>query len=166
HGRSPGHDVAAGEGAFPAVEIGDDAAGLAHQQRAGADVPGRQAELEESVVDAGGRIGQVEGGGAAAADRLGVAEDVTEDGEVHVQRRESAKRKPGRQEGAVQSRAFGDPYASAVPERAAAAHGAEQVAAFRILDDAGEQLVAAAAGDGDAVDRQTLEKVGGTVERI
>src|SRR3954447_11631368 len=46
HGRTAGHDVAAGEEALSPVEIGDHAAGLAHQQDAGGDVPGRKAELE------------------------------------------------------------------------------------------------------------------------
>ena len=43
-----------------AVQIGDHAAGLAHQKNAGRDVPGRQAALPEAVEAPGRDIGEIE----------------------------------------------------------------------------------------------------------
>ena len=56
-----------------AGEIADQAAGLGDQQRAGRDVPGLQAFLEEAVDAAGGDIGQVQRGGAGAAQAGGIS---------------------------------------------------------------------------------------------
>ena len=51
-----------------AVELGDEPAGLAHQQNARGDVPARQAVFPESVIAAGRDIGEIERGRAEAPD--------------------------------------------------------------------------------------------------
>ena len=48
--------------------VGDEAARLADEQRAGGDVPARQPDLEEAVVAPARRVGEVERGGAGAAE--------------------------------------------------------------------------------------------------
>src|SRR5690349_20772063 len=58
--------------ALAAVEIGDEPAGLADQDRSRRGVPGREAELEEAVEDAGGRVGEVERGASRAPDGANV----------------------------------------------------------------------------------------------
>src|SRR6185312_901727 len=92
HRPAAGHDVAAGEKVLAAVEVSDDAAGLAQQQDAGADIPRREAELEEAVIHPGRRVGEVERRRAAAADGLGGVEDLAEDLQIEVERREGAER--------------------------------------------------------------------------
>jgi len=52
---------------FLAGEIADQAAGLDHQQAAGRDVPGIQADLEEAVGAARRQPGQVQRGGTGTA---------------------------------------------------------------------------------------------------
>src|SRR5688572_29170307 len=54
NGRAPCHDVSSLEELLASIQIGYDAPGLPDHQHPGADVPGRQAELEEAVVDASG----------------------------------------------------------------------------------------------------------------
>ena len=56
----------------PPVERADAAAGLGDQQRAGRGVPGVEADLPEAVDAAGGHVGEVERGGAGAADAGGL----------------------------------------------------------------------------------------------
>ena len=109
--------------AVAAVEVGDDPARLAHHQDAGADIPGREAELEEAVVDAGRRIGEVEGGRAAAADGLRQREDVAEDAEIEVEGRQGAPGIAGGEERALQAvlpeTRIGRPFQVAPPPRTA-----------------------------------------------
>ena len=66
HFRRAGDDVAALEVVAVAVKFADQAAGFAHEQRAGSDVPGVQTEFPEAVVAAGREPGQVERRGARA----------------------------------------------------------------------------------------------------
>ena len=100
-GRS-GEDVAAGDVAVAAVEVGDDAAGFLDQQRSGRHVPGREAELEEAVEHAGGGVGEVESRGAAAPDAPRLEEDVAKEREVGVERAVRPERKAGGEKGAVE----------------------------------------------------------------
>ena len=51
-----------------AVGVADEAAGLAQDDDAGGEVPGAQVALPEAVEAAGGDPGEVERGGAGAAD--------------------------------------------------------------------------------------------------
>jgi hypothetical protein len=74
--RVAGHAFALLQEVGFAGEVADQAAGLGDQQRAGGHVPGRQAGLEEAVGEAGGHVGQVERGGAGAAQAGGALHDV------------------------------------------------------------------------------------------
>src|SRR5512138_50559 len=61
-------DVASGQCVVVAVDAGDDAAGFAHHDLAGRDVPGAQVALPIAVEAARGDEGHVERGGAEAAE--------------------------------------------------------------------------------------------------
>ena len=76
-----------------AGEIQHHAAGLAHQQGAGGDVPGLDADLEVGVQAPGRDPGEVEAGGAGAAEVLDLAEDRLEDPRVGLQFSALAERK-------------------------------------------------------------------------
>ena len=52
------------------VEVGDHAAGLAHQEHAGGHVPRLEIEFPEGVEAAAGDVAEVEGRGAVAADAV------------------------------------------------------------------------------------------------
>ena len=136
---TPGEDVAARDVAVAAVEVGDDAARFFDQQRAGGDVPWREAELEEAVEDAGGGVGEVESGGAAAADAPRLEEDVAEDVEVGVERAVRPERKAGGEERAVEPGPVVQVERRAVALRAAAARGGEEIVAQRIEHHRGDR---------------------------
>src|SRR6185436_9131350 len=135
------------------------------------DVPRREPELEEAVVDAGRRVREIERRGAAAADGPRVEEDLAEGGEVDVQGRVSAEREAGGEKGARQALAVGDAQPllappGITPEGAAAQAGAVDEPGERLVHDAGDGTPAPAAGDGGAEDRQPLQEVVGAVERV
>src|SRR6202023_1565781 len=62
--------------------VGDATAGLAHQQRAGGDVPRAEGLFEVAVEDAGRGPGQVEAGGTGPAEVFEGAHGPLEDGQV------------------------------------------------------------------------------------
>src|SRR5205085_11388729 len=66
HELVAGDDVAGLHGALVAGEIGDEAAGLAHQQHARREIPRRKPALPVGVEAAGRHIGETERGGADA----------------------------------------------------------------------------------------------------
>jgi hypothetical protein len=67
NGVVAGCDIAFGQNGFTAIEIADETAGLAHEKNAGGHVPGRQIALPKAVEAAGGHPGEIERGGAEAA---------------------------------------------------------------------------------------------------
>ena len=83
--RGAGDEIAALPEALVAVEVGDSSSGLADEEHAGGEVPGGEAKLEEAIVDARGGVGQIEGGGAAAANRPGLVEDGAKNLQVTIQ---------------------------------------------------------------------------------
>ena len=134
HGVVAGGDVALVRHGVAAVEIGDEAAGLAHQDHAGGHVPRRQIALPIGIEPAGGDPGEVERGGAEAA----------QPGEMLLRRGNlPARRARGRRgrNAAVRRRPrlrraccrAGDAQPPVVEERAFAALGDEQVVVRRIV---------------------------------
>ena len=67
HGLVAGDDVACGEHRVAAVGIADEAAGFAHQEHAGGEVPRREVALPIGIEAAGGDPGEIERRGAEAA---------------------------------------------------------------------------------------------------
>src|SRR5690606_31414831 len=108
HRRAPGEHVAALQVPAAAVEVAHHPARLLDQESAGCDVPGGETELEEAVVDPGRGVGEVERGGAAAADRPGPEQRLAEDPEVEVERSVRAVGVAGGEKGAVEPGAARD----------------------------------------------------------
>ena len=68
-----------------AVEVGDEAAGLAHQDHAGRDVPGREAALPVAVEPAGRDAGEIERGRAEPAQARDLVLDGAELAQAQLQ---------------------------------------------------------------------------------
>src|SRR5437899_767928 len=66
HGLVAGDDVAALHSALVVVEVGHEAAGLAHHQHARGEIPGRQVAFPIRIEPSGRDVGEVERGGAEA----------------------------------------------------------------------------------------------------
>jgi ABC-type amino acid transport substrate-binding protein len=97
------------------------------QQHAGGHVPRRQAHLPEAVETAGGHVGQVERGGARAADAGGLLGELLEHRQVGVDVVELAEGEAGADQRLVEAGAARHADAAVVEEGAAAARGGEQL---------------------------------------
>ncbi len=78
HRRIAGDDRGRGERRLRTLERGHYAAGLADEQGAGGEVPGHEDQLPERVEAAAGDVGEVERGGAGAADMAEAVVDACE----------------------------------------------------------------------------------------
>src|SRR5690242_9998589 len=67
-----------------AIEVGDDATGLTDEENAGGDVPWREGHLPEGLEAAAGDVGEVERGGAGAANACRVKHDTREQLQISV----------------------------------------------------------------------------------
>ena len=100
-----------------AGEVAHQATGLGHQQRARGHVPGLQALFKETFGVTGGHIGQVQRGGAGAAQAGGALHHVTHHLQVLVEVVARAERKAGGNQGFLQLGALGDAHAAVVQVR-------------------------------------------------
>ena len=67
HGLVAGENMAFGQHVVAAVEVADEAAGFAHHEEAGGDVPGREVALPMGIETAGRDPGEIERRRAEAA---------------------------------------------------------------------------------------------------
>src|ERR1700680_5266931 len=94
--RRAGEDVAAHENRRgDPLPVGDHPPRLTHQQRACADVPDAETELEEPVEDTGTDVGEVEARGARPTQVLEPGQRVLEHVEITWQALLATKGKPG-----------------------------------------------------------------------
>ena len=135
-------DVAALEPALAAGEVADHSAGLADQQRAGGDVPRREMQLEEAVENAGGRVGEIERCRAGPAYTFRDTNNALEYLAINRHEFLCSKRKARGQERSFDGLLIGDVHPLAIAERARAALGGEEEIAQRLVDEAGNDLVA------------------------
>src|SRR5215218_6770700 len=129
---------------------GDTAARLGDHQDAGCDVPGGDADLEVAVVAAAGDVGEVEGGGAGAADVVGAEHDVGNEPEVRL--RVALPRFEGKAGGEERRRAGRHgthPDGAAVEPDAAAARRLEDLSQEGGVDDAHGGACVVEEGDAD-----------------
>ena len=151
-----------------AVEVGDKAAGLAHQDDARRHIPGLKVALPVAVEPAGGDPGEVERGGAELRRRPAtfgcIARELS---------RGSARRSPRPRCGRPQAinasprlRRAATRMRLVVEERALAFLGDEQLVGDRIVDEAGDDDAFALERDRDGEMRNAVQEVGGAVERI
>src|SRR5690606_4551296 len=109
--------------AVVALEVAHQAAGLHDQQRAGGDVPGREAEFPESVQPPGGHVGEVERGGARASHPRRLLHHLAQDREIAIDVLELTEGKARADERIAHPRAPRYANALLVEVRAAAATG-------------------------------------------
>ena len=166
HGLVAGDDVAAGEHGVAAVEIGDEAAGLAHQDDAGRHVPGREAALPVGVEAAGRDPGEIERGRAEAAQARDLVLHGGRSRGGRARDRRGRVRQPAGDDRVGEPLARGDAQAPVVEEGALAALGGEQLVVGRIVDQAGDDRALALERDRDREVRDAVQEVGGAVERI
>ena len=126
HARRRADDVAALQPALAAREVGEHAAGLGDQQRAGGDVPRRKVQLEEAVEDAGGGVGEIERRRSRAPHAFRDADHFLKNRAVHRHELLRAKRKAGGEERAVDALLIRNAHRNAVAKRARAALGGEE----------------------------------------
>src|SRR5690606_25074477 len=149
-----------------AFEIPHQAAGLAHDQAAGGDVPGLESDLEESVVAAAACVAKVERGGAGPAHRGRALDQDPEQPQVVVEIVEAALRKAGTDQCLVEPRPVRYPDPAIVQEGATAAGRGEEFVAVRIVDQALGDHAALGERDRDRVLWHAMDEVGRAVERI
>ena len=125
HFRVSGDDIAGGQIIGLSGKIADQAARFGDQQCAGGHVPGRKAELPESVQASGRDIGQVECGRTGAAQTGGLLRQFLEYRQVGVDMRERAIGEAGADQRVGQLGAIRDADSILIDEGAAALAGGE-----------------------------------------
>ena len=160
-----GEDDGAAELVGISGEVGDFAAGFFDEQDAGGGVPGFQAKFPEAVETADGDAGEIERGGAIAADSvraLGEVAVVLEIGAGFAVANGEAGAEQARGNGGD----FGDVHFFAVEGCAFAARGGEKFVVERIENDGGQKRVGLGERDGNTKAGVAVGEVGGAVEGI
>lgn len=160
-----GEDDGAAELVRISGEVGDFAAGLFDEQDAGGGVPGLQAKFPEAVEAAGGDAGEIERGGAIAADSVRALSEfavVLKIGAGFA----VAHGETGAEEAGGNGGYFGDVHSFAVEECAFAAGGGEEFVVEGIENDGGEKFAGLGERNGNAEARVAMGEVGGAVEGI
>src|SRR5581483_1782285 len=140
--------------------------GLAHQDQAGGDVPGRQVALPIAVEASGRDPGEIERGGAEAAQSRHL---VLQHGDLLARQRKVAAAvmwQAADDDRIDEPGAAGHAQAAVVEEGALAALGGEQLVIGGIVDEAGDDRVLALERDRDAEMRDAVQEIGGAVERV
>src|SRR5690606_17225113 len=127
HLRIAGDDALPEEIVGVAAKIPHEAAGLGHQQAAGRDVPGAQAQLEEAVVAGAGGIREGERGRARSTHARGTLDQQAKQRHELVEIVEPALREAGADERLVEAGAVRYPDPPIVEEGAPAAGGGEEL---------------------------------------
>ncbi|MNQ85683.1 hypothetical protein D3C85_1008550 [compost metagenome] len=149
-------------------KVAHQAAGFLDQQGPCGHVPLGQAEFPEGIEATGRDIGEVQAGGAGAADAGGLAHQAAEHAQVVVEvvQLGVAEGEAGAEQGAFQALARADAQAATVERGAAAAAGGEFFLAYRIEDHGVLQAALVLAGDAHGVVRNAADEVGGAIQRI
>ena len=158
--------VAALEVAVVALHIADQAARFGDQQASGGDVPGLEGGFKEAVVAPGSGVGQVQCGGAGAAQAGGLLHHVAHDGHVGIEVFETGVGEAGADQAIGQFSTFAHAQATVVEVGAAAAGGGEQFVLRRVVYHRLGQYALVLQGDGYGVLRIAMQEVGGAIERI
>ena len=164
-GRRRDHLAAVQEVAF-AREVADEAAGFLHEKASCRDVPGIEPDFPEAVVEARRDVGEIERGGAGPAQPRGVLDHRLHHLEVGVEIAAVAERKAGADEAVSQMIALRHAHPVVVEIGAAAARRGEEIVAHRIVDHRLRDQSLLREGDRHAVLRESVQEVGGAVERI
>lgn len=147
------------------VEIGEFSAGFFDEKDACGGVPALEAKFPEAVEAACGDAGEIECGGAIAADPVGAQREIVVVMNVgarlaFVYGKAGAKKTGGKRGN------FGDGDFLVVERGAFAASGSEKLFVDGIVNDTGDDLIAPGESNGDAEARVAVGKICGAVERI
>lgn len=162
----PGKQLPAEQPFGFSAKIANQSARLGHHQRAGGTVPWSQAEFKESVIATAGDIRQVESGSAGATYPRSEAADPGEELKIALEIIDPAKRETGPEQGFLQSQALGHANPTVIEKCAAAPTGREQFVPIGVVDHPLGDHAALHQRDRDRILRQTVNEIGGAIERI
>src|SRR5690554_4972341 len=160
--RIAGHDLAFFQELVATGEVADQAARFLNEQASGGHVPFGGSELREGVIAAGGDVGQIQAGGAAAADAGSLADQAAEHAKIVVQVGDLIllERETGTQQSAVQALAVTYPQTLAVERGTTATAGGEFFLADRVENDRVLDATLDATGDTHGKVRYAAQEVG------
>jgi len=148
-----------------AVKIGDFATGFFHENDARGDVPAFQAKFPEAIEAACGDAGEVEGGGAIAADTVGAEREIVvvvnvRAGLAFVNGKAGAKKAGGKRGN------LGNGNFLSVQSGAIAAGSSEEFFVNWVINDTGHDFVAVGESDRDAETGIPVREIRGAVEWV
>src|SRR6266849_578836 len=166
HALVSGNDMALLEHGLAAVEIGDETAGLTHQQQPRSHVPRGKIAFPIAVEPPRGHPGEIERGRSEAPQSADLAlyrrDLVTELRKIAA----PVMRQSAGQDGIAELPARRHPQAPIVHERAFAALAGVKLVRCRIVDEPGNDGAVARQRDGDCELRNAVQEIGGAVERV
>ena len=148
-----------------AVKIGDFATRFFDEDESCGDVPAFQAKFPEAIEAACGDTGEVEGGGAIAADTVGAKREVVVVVNVGAGLA-FVNGKAGAKKAGSERRNFGNGDFISVQSGAIATGSSEEFFVNGIVDDAGDDLVAVRERDRDAETGIAVREIRGPVEWV
>src|SRR5690606_27084280 len=160
--RRGGDDAARLHPLLFTFEVGYEPARFQYQQTARSDIPWLEPDAAIAVETPGRHIGQIEHRRAEPA-HSGALSQHGGKGRLGVDYGLAQMR---RQQGLVIAGLAADPDTPVVQERTAAAAGGEQLVAGRVVDHGLRDLAALLQGDGNRIQRQAMNEVGGAVDWI
>jgi hypothetical protein len=160
-----GEDDRAAELIRCAVKIGDFATRFFDEDDACGDVPPLQAKFPEAIEAACGDAGEVECGGAIAADAVGTEREIVVVVNVGAGLA-FVNGKPGAKQARSKRGDFGNGDFLSVQSGTFAAGSSEEFFVNWVINDAGDDLVAVRERDGNAEAGIAVGEIGGSVERV
>src|SRR5262249_11814235 len=154
-------DVSGGERIVTALDARYRTAGLAHQDLSGGDVPGRQVTLPGAVQAACGHEGEIERGGAEAAQARHLVLDRRHLGAEHRVVSAPDMRQPAADRALAELAASGDAQPLVVEESTLAALGDIELVIGGVVDHARNDRVVALQSDRDRELRNSVQEIGG-----
>ena len=148
------------------IDPGDDSTSFAHEQNTGRYVPRRQVQLPERIVSTGRDPREVDSRRADPPDSGGRSGDWNELASVAHCIGIFAKRKAGADERLFRIGYLRDANRCPVQSRAEATHRGEQLAVRNVQNQRENRFGFADCGDRNGVRRNSVQEVGGTVQRI
>ncbi len=159
-------DMAGGQRVVVTADAGDEAAGFAHHDLAGRDVPGLQIALPVAVEAADGDEGHVERGGAEATEARDLVLQFADLAARLLVVAAADMRQAAGDHAFVELAPSGHAEPLVVEERALAALGDVELLIGGVVDHAGDDSAFARQADRDRELRNAVQEIGGAVERI
>ncbi len=147
-------------------ETAGHSARLLDQKEARGQIPRFESQFEKSVQPAGRHRRQVQSGRTRPTDAGDLGEEGAELFEIDPEPAEIPEREAGSDERFVQVDPLRDADAAVVEERTLPAASDEQFITGRVIDHPGFENPAAFEGNGDGIDGEAMEEVGGSIQRI